>query len=385
MLSSETDTAAYDFQNAHGPGVSALGFRVDNAQLAFDEALRRGATAAPSGALTLDVPAIVGIGGSLIYFIEPRGETSLLDFAYSDVVAAEGAGKGLLTVEHLTNNVEKGTLGHWSNFYRDVFGFTEVRKFDIRGEQTGLLSYALRSPDGSFCIPINEGTEEKSQIEEYLREYKGPGIQQIAFLATDLLSSLDQMKGGPVEFLDIDDQYYETVFDRVPDVMEDHAKIQELQVLVDGDPEGYLLQIFTRNLCGPTFIELIQRKNQLSFGEGNFGALFRSIERDQERRGVLEDLRVESDALTVGVHGSCRRARLEILHRSSIVHESLHTNCVWLLADALGVRARPIACGRVEGAIAIKLALPAVAVVHALVFHRVAVIGDDPGVATAVA
>ncbi len=287
LLSSEPNTTAYAFQAEHGPGVSALGFRVENAQFAFNEAVRRGATPATTGSLTLDVPAIVGIGGSLIYFVEPHGDVSLLDAAYPDVVGKEDGGKGFLTIDHLTNNVEKGTLSTWSDFYKNVFGFTEVRHFDIRGEKTGLFSYALRSPDGSFCIPINEGTEEKSQIEEYLREYKGPGIQHIAFLATDLLDSLEQMKGGPVEFLDIDEQYYETVFDRVPDVTEDHAKIQELQVLVDGDPDGYLLQIFTRNLCGPIFIELIQRKNHLSFGEGNFGALFRSIERDQERRGVL--------------------------------------------------------------------------------------------------
>lgn len=287
LLTSEPHTAAYAFQAEHGPGASALGLRVDNARSAFDEAVRRGAAPAPAGSLTLDVPAIVGIGGSLIYFIEPRGRKSLLDSAFPEVVGIEGPGKGFLTIDHLTNNVEKGTLGQWADFYKNVFGFTEVRHFDIRGEKTGLFSYALRSPDGSFCIPINEGTEEKSQIEEYLREYKGPGIQHIAFLATDLLSSLEQMKGGPIEFLDIDDQYYETVFDRVPEVTEDRAKIQELQVLVDGDPEGYLLQIFTRNLCGPIFIELIQRKNHLSFGEGNFGALFRSIERDQERRGVL--------------------------------------------------------------------------------------------------
>ncbi|MCU0224894.1 MAG: VOC family protein, partial [Acidobacteria bacterium] len=145
--------------------------------------------------------------------------------------------------------------------------------------KTGLTSYALRSPDGSFCIPINEGSEERSQIEEYLREYNGPGIQHLAFLTRDLLDSLDRLEGSGIETLDIDPSYYETVFDRVPRVTEDRARIRRHKVLVDGDEDGYLLQIFTRNLIGPIFIELIQRKNHLSFGEGNFGALFRSIER----------------------------------------------------------------------------------------------------------
>ncbi len=161
-----------------------------------------------------------------------------------------------------------------------------MRTFDIRGEKTGLQSYALRSPDGSFCIPINEGSEEKSQIEEYLREYRGPGVQHIALLTDDLLGALDRM-GGAVPTLDIDADYYDTVFERVPGVVEEPARIAAHDVLVDGDDEGYLLQIFTRNVIGPVFFELIQRRNHLSFGEGNFGALFRSLERDQERRGVL--------------------------------------------------------------------------------------------------
>jgi 4-hydroxyphenylpyruvate dioxygenase len=193
------------------------------------------------------------------------------------------APKGFLAIDHLTNNVEKGTMQAWADFYKHVFGFTEVRYFDIRGVKTGLTSYALRSPDGSFCIPINEGSEEKSQIEEYLREYRGPGIQHLAFLTDDLLASLDAMAGSDGQMLDIDDAYYAEVFERVPNVTEDHGRIRQHQVLVD----GYLLQIFTKNLVGPIFIELIQRKNHLSFGEGNFGALFRSIERDQERRGAI--------------------------------------------------------------------------------------------------
>jgi 4-hydroxyphenylpyruvate dioxygenase len=178
-------------------------------------------------------------------------------------------------------------MATWSEFYKNVFGFVEVRYFDIKGVKTGLTSFALRSPDGSFCIPINEGTDAKSQIDEYLREYNGPGVQHIALQSDDLLGSLETIDKAVVPTLDIDDEYYATVFERVPNVVEDHARIRAHQVLVDGDDEGYLLQIFTKNLVGPIFIELIQRRNHLSFGEGNFGALFRSIERDQERRGVI--------------------------------------------------------------------------------------------------
>ncbi len=180
-------------------------------------------------------------------------------------------------------------MERWSRFYKDVFGFEEIRYFDIRGAKTGLTSYALRSPDGSFCIPINEADEAKSQINEYLDEYKGPGIQHLAFLTDDILASLRALEGTPIEFLDMDRDYYAAVFERVPNVAEDRFEIARRNVLVDGDAAGYLLQIFTKNLIGPIFIELIQRHNHLAFGEGNFGALFRSIERDQVKRGYLKE------------------------------------------------------------------------------------------------
>jgi len=290
FLLNQTDEGfAADFRHAHGPSICGMGLRVDDARQAFETAVERGARPwEPDQGTTLDfdVPAVYGIGDSLIYFLDDAHGFYTSQFAQHDEPTLV-PDKGFLTIDHLTNNVYKGTLEEWSNFYKDIFGFTEVRHFDIRGEKTGLFSYALRSPDGSFCIPINEGTEEKSQIEEYLREYHGPGIQHIAFASRDLLASLDAMTDTQIEFLDIDDLYYENVFDRVPDVTESHERIQQLQVLVDGDEEGYLLQIFTKNVVGPIFIELIQRKNHQSFGEGNFGALFRSIERDQEKRGVL--------------------------------------------------------------------------------------------------
>jgi len=292
LVNREPGSFAADFAHKHGPSLCSMGWRVKDAQAAFDTAVARGARPfVPSDdhQPTIDAPAIYGIGDSLIYFIGEEDSHGALfdrDFVrHRDPTVVPD--KGFLAIDHLTNNVHKGTMQTWSDFYKQVFGFTEVRYFDIKGAQTGLTSYALRSPDGSFCIPINEGNEDKSQIEEYLREYNGPGVQHLAFISEDLLASLDAMEGSPIETLDIDDEYYASVFDRVPGVKEDPTRIQHHNVLVDGDDEGYLLQIFTKNLIGPIFIELIQRENHLSFGEGNFGALFRSIERDQARRGVL--------------------------------------------------------------------------------------------------
>jgi 4-hydroxyphenylpyruvate dioxygenase len=286
LLNRNPKSYAASFEKAHGPCIASMGWRTTHARhRACALSVERGARHATSD--YEGVPAIYGIGDSLIYFVEQELDFALLGFvpcASPDLVNE----KGFVAIDHLTNNVHKGTLGTWSDFYKNVFGFTEVRYFDIRGVRTGLKSYALRSPDGSFCIPINEGTEAKSQINEYLEEYKGPGIQHLAFLTKDILRSLRALDGSKaVGFLDIDSAYYEGLRERFPLVKEDFAEIQRRNVLVDGDAEGYLLQIFTKNLVGPIFIEMIQRENHLSFGEGNFGALFRSIERDQVRRGYL--------------------------------------------------------------------------------------------------
>lgn len=277
------------FTAAHGPCISAMGWRADSATAAAATAIERGARPAAGDLRRFDdtrVPAVRGIGDSLIYLIDDADTWSALGFVSLDRPDLVPA-KGFVRIDHLTNNVPRGELARWAAFYRDVFAFTEVRYFDIRGVRTGLQSFALRSPCGSFCIPINEGTEDRSQINEYLEEYKGPGIQHLAFLTEDILASLRALEGTPIEFLDIDDDYYREVFSRVPNVREDHEELARRDVLVDGDQQGYLLQIFTKNLIGPIFIELIQRNNHLSFGEGNFGALFRSIEREQERRGYL--------------------------------------------------------------------------------------------------
>lgn len=293
LINRQPRTLAEAFHRKHGPCICSMGWRVDDAEQAWKTAIERGAKPADSGDYQVDgkpVPAIRGIGDSLIYFIDGYEDASRYEklgfVPHPEPVAIEE--KGFLSIDHLTNNVPAGSMQQWADFYKDVFGFTEVRYFDIRGVQTGLKSYALQSPCKNFCIPINEGTEEKSQINEYLEEYKGPGVQHLAFLTNDILSSLDRLEGSQIETLDIDDEYYETVFDRVPNVKEDRQHIRRHNVLVDGDEQGYLLQIFTKNIIGPIFIEIIQRNNHYSFGEGNFGALFRSIERDQQKRGYLE-------------------------------------------------------------------------------------------------
>ena len=293
LVNTDAGTHAVAFAKAHGPSICAMGWRVEDAHKAVEAAVKRGAKAAKGDYTYADgkpVPAIEGIGGSLIYFIDhwkDAGKYERLGFvAHSKPNKVKE--KGFMVIDHLTNNVEQGTMKNWSDFYQRVFGFYEVRYFDIRGEKTGLTSYALRSPDGSFCIPINEGTESKSQINEYLEEYKGPGVQHLAFATRNIVDSLKAMKGTSIQTLDIDDEYYKEVFHRVPNVTENHKELQDLNILIDGDDEGYLLQIFTKNIIGPIFIEIIQRKNHLSFGEGNFGALFRSIERDQQKRGYLK-------------------------------------------------------------------------------------------------
>lgn len=277
------------FAGRHGPSICSMGWRVADAEFAFVEALRRGAQPADATSKDLPYPAIRGIGDSLIYFIDQFGAAGSIydaDFVPLDKPDLR-PDKGFLVIDHLTNNVPRGSMQQWADFYKQVFCFTEVRYFDIRGSKTGLTSYALRSPDGSFCIPINEPKSDADQIAEYLREYDGPGVQHLAFLTADILDSLDRLRGSGIETLAIDPGYYDEARQRVPQVREDWQRIQQHQVLVDGDANGYLLQIFTKNLIGPIFVEIIQRANHLGFGEGNFTSLFRSIEKQQEQRGAL--------------------------------------------------------------------------------------------------
>lgn len=292
LLNREPNSIGQAFANMHGPSICSMGWRTSHADHAAITAQSRGATLADAVDFKKNhrhLPAIVGIGGSLIYLVDTPSSFLYSELGFEPLANPERVkDKGFLRIDHLTNNVEKGTMGTWADFYKNVFGFTEVRYFDIRGAKTGLTSYALRSPCGTFCIPINEASDAKSQIQEFIDEYKGPGIQHLAFLTHDILQSLSGLDGSKINFLDIDSEYYESIWDRVPNVTESHDEIAKRSVLVDGDDEGYLLQIFTKPIVGPIFIEIIQRNNHASFGEGNFGALFRSIERDQEKRGVLQ-------------------------------------------------------------------------------------------------
>jgi 4-hydroxyphenylpyruvate dioxygenase len=289
LLNNEKKGFSFEFTKAHGSAISSMGWRVHDAQFAYTQAIERGAK--PAKVTDYPYPAIYGIGESLIYFIEAyEGKNTLWDTDFEDLDAPIiQPDKGFIEIDHLTNNVYKGTMEKWARFYKDVFGFTEVRYFDIKGVKTALISYALASPCGTFCIPINEGKgNNKNQIDEYLDVYKGPGVQHLAFRTRDLIASCDALKGSYIETLDIIPEYYDTIWTRVPWVKESKKKIKQHQILVDSQAkETYLLQIFTKNLFGPIFIEMIQREGDQGFGEGNFQALFESIERDQEKRGVL--------------------------------------------------------------------------------------------------
>ncbi len=292
ILNGEPGTFASSFAKAHGPAICSTGFRVQDANLAFQTAVQRGAKPFQGKEIekgATPFPAVYGIGDSLIYFIDEANRKSLYSEIFT-VSAADQAplGVGLMEVDHFTNNVPRGEMQKWCDFYQKIFNFREARYFNIKGNQTGLESKVMRSPCGKFSVPINEPTESKSQIQEYLDEYKGSGIQHLALSTNDIVMTLETMKSSQIEFLTPPPQsYYGMLKERLPNVIEDVGRLQKNAILVDGDQDGYLLQIFTKNVIGPIFYELIQRKNHFGFGEGNFQALFDAIERDQKERGYL--------------------------------------------------------------------------------------------------
>lgn len=293
LINEEPGTFADEFKKSHGPSICSMGWRVTDANKAFELAVSRGArpfAGSDSGPGKAKIPAVYGIGDSLIYFIDRHSERSFLNAEYTQVSdPGKVTDKGLLSIDHLTNNVPRGEMDKWCEFYRSVFGFREVRYFDIKGLKTGLVSKVMVSPGYKIIIPINEPTDSKSQIQEYLEEYHGSGIQHVAFLTKDAIKTVQEMGSEEVEFLDAPPTtYYEALKDRVPLVKEDPKVLQRLSLLADGDEAGYLLQIFTKNQIGPIFYEIIQRENHWGFGEGNFQALFDSIERDQMKRGYLK-------------------------------------------------------------------------------------------------
>ena len=290
LLNTETKCFAADFRKAHGPSICSMGFRVKDQNAAIREATARGARQFENQtATTFAVPTMYGIGDSLVYFVDTYGSKGSLFESEFDWLSNDHQHKGFgyTMVDHLTNNVPAGKMQEWCDFYTKIFGFTERRYFDIRGKKTGLISKVMASADGKICIPINEPTDKKSQIQEYLDEYKGPGIQHLALLTSDICPSVARVREQGVQFLDVPDTYYEMLHERVPNVTEKTDRLRELKILVDGDKGGYLLQIFTKNIVGPIFFEVIQRKGHDGFGDGNFQALFDAIERDQMQRGVV--------------------------------------------------------------------------------------------------
>jgi 4-hydroxyphenylpyruvate dioxygenase len=295
LLNAQKEGFAAEFARAHGPSACAMGFRVGDAESAFSEVLKRGASEAEieGDDVAVPSPCIEAIGGSRIYLVDRYSGSSIYEDDYeffADLTENEGA-TGLTYIDHLTHNVFRGNMDKWANFYIDLFNFTQIRYFDIDGATTGLISRAMGSPCGKICIPINESKDDQSQIAEFLEAYHGEGIQHIAMGTDDIYASVAKLKANGVDFQGTPDTYYELLKERIKGHDEDSEALHELGILLDGEPNeevGMLLQIFTKEVIGPIFFEIIQRKGNKGFGEGNFNALFKSIELDQVRRGVLK-------------------------------------------------------------------------------------------------
>jgi 4-hydroxyphenylpyruvate dioxygenase len=296
ILNAEPDSFAQSFARVHGPSVCAMAFRVKDAAAAYGHALKLGARPFHGriGPMELNIPAIHGIGDSLIYLVDRYGDRTIYDVDFVPVAGSDlkPKGVGLTQIDHLTHNVHRGRMDLWAGFYEKLFNFREIRYFDIEGRLTGLKSRAMTSPCGKIRIPINESADDKSQIEEYLQAYKGEGIQHIALSTGDIYATVEGLRGRDVAFMDVPDTYYEALDARLPGHGEPLERLRKNRILIDGAPTpegGRLLQIFTTTVIGPIFFEIIQRKGDEGFGEGNFRALFESIERDQIQRGVLKD------------------------------------------------------------------------------------------------
>jgi 4-hydroxyphenylpyruvate dioxygenase len=289
------NSMASQFAHHHGASVSAMGFRVKNAKAALQHSVTNGATEyrAKDEIAVYDLPAIYGVGNSLIYFVDYDNETSNYAHQFSTLPASPGSQKnaGLTYLDHVTHNVYRGNMIKWADFYTRLFNFREIRYFDIEGKVTGLKSKAMTSPCGKIRIPLNESADDKSQIEEFLKDFNGEGIQHIALGASQIYNSVEILRQNNLEFLDTPETYFDLIEKRLPDHGEPLENLRKHRILIDGDTHNdkrLLLQIFTKNMLGPVFFEIIQRKGDEGFGEGNFRALFESIELDQIRRGVIE-------------------------------------------------------------------------------------------------
>jgi len=321
IINSEPDSFGQRFARLHGPSICAIGLRVQDAALAYRRALDLGAWGfdSSSGPMELNIPAIKGVGDSLIYFVDRWrgkrhgqagyrpggiGDIGIYDVDFEPIgTTSEPAasadphprGAGLLAIDHLTHNVHRGRMKEWAEFYVRLFNFREVRYFDIEGRQTGLKSKAMCSPCGKIRIPINESSDDRSQISEYLDQYHGEGIQHVALSSGGIYETVQALRERGVQFQDTPEAYFDRIDERLPGHGEPADALRRLRILIDGNPHAgnreLLLQIFTRNVIGPIFFEIIQRKGHEGFGEGNFQALFESIELDQVRRGVLSATR----------------------------------------------------------------------------------------------
>lgn len=299
ILNNEPRSAAAYFAAEHGPSACGMAFRVKNAPQAYTRALELGAQPLelPTGPMELRLPAIKGIGGAPLYLIDRFEEGKSIydiDFEFIDGVERHPVGHGLKRIDHLTHNVYRGRMAYWSSFYERLFNFREIRYFDIKGEYTGLTSRAMTAPDGKIRIPLNEEASGKGgQIEEFLMQFNGEGIQHIALLSDDIGASVDRLRDAGVPLMSAPPAtYYDMLSERLPGHGQDVAGLQLRGILIDGataaEEQRLLLQIFSETLIGPVFFEFIQRKGDEGFGEGNFKALFESIERDQIKRGVLQ-------------------------------------------------------------------------------------------------
>lgn len=293
LINAETDGQSHHFAQKHGDSANAFAIRVKDANHATSLATRRGAKPVVTsvGPMELSIPAFEGVGGSHLYLIDRYGERTIYDVDFDVDEAAFTAANGPLTfLDHLTHNLFRGNLSKLADFYENVFEFHEAQYFQIHGVQTGLTSKAMASACGKIRIPLNESADDESQIEEFLHRYNGEGIQHIALHTDNIFKAVDVLRAKGVEFQSTPDTYYDALNDRVKGHGEDVEAMRERQILLDGSPEsGYLLQIFTVDLIGPIFFEIIQRRGNQGFGEGNFQALFESIERDQQLRGVLSE------------------------------------------------------------------------------------------------
>jgi len=296
----EPNSHAFYYGREHGPSACGMAFRVKNAREAYREVIARGAEpiTVNAGPMELNLPAVKGIGGSILYLIdryENHNTIYDIDFTWLEDVKRKPAGFGFHTLDHLTHNVYRGRMDYWADFYSNLFNFREIRYFDIKGEYTGLLSKAMTAPDGKIRIPLNEESAKGGgQIEEFLMKYNGEGIQHIALACDDILAAWDKLKAaGTVFMTPPPGTYYDMLSERLPGHGEPVNELQSRGILLDGTTEGgnprLLLQIFSETVLGPVFFEFIQRKEDEGFGEGNFKALFESIERDQLNRGVLAD------------------------------------------------------------------------------------------------